>query len=58
MLLIHEVTVILSVTAAIVIFGDDPTLTVFDPVHEHPEEGQEIQPRENLEIPHSNPIQP
>ena len=29
-----------------------------DPVHKHPEEDQEIKPRENLEITLSDPIQP
>ena len=35
-----------------------PTITEFDPVHEHPEEDQEIKPRENLEINLYDPIQP
>ena len=39
------------------IIGDEPTLTEFDPVYEHPEEDQEIKPRENLEIILSDPIQ-
>ena len=33
-------------------------ITEFDPVHEHPEEDQEIKPRENLEITLSDPRQP
>ena len=37
---------------------DKPTITEFDPVHKHPEEDQEIKPRENLEITPSDPIQP
>ena len=32
------------------IIGDEPTLTEFDPVHEHPEEDQEIKATDNLDI--------
>ena len=39
--------------------GDEPTLTEFDPVHEHPEEDQEIKATDNLDITvsFSDPIQ-